>query len=175
MPPAIYGYSLGTTQSPPGEMDHTELRLPAERIAPALARASIDHIASTLPDHVAADLNLLTTEVVSNAVRHGSRSGADEIIFRIAVDDVVRVDVVDAGGLFEPPRFEPPYEIPTSSGWGLYLVDRLASAWGVEAEGDRKKVWFELDPTTIELPDLGPAESEDDVHLRRDGGERPSR
>jgi hypothetical protein len=30
------------------------------------------------------------------------------------------------------------------SGWGLFLVDALATSWGVEPEGRGKKVWFEL-------------------------------
>jgi anti-sigma regulatory factor (Ser/Thr protein kinase) len=125
----------------------TELRLAADAIAPALARAGVHHITSELPEGAAADVELLMTEVVSNAVRHASTSSADEIVIRLSADGLVRVEVVDAGALFEPPSLDPPHDARTS-GWGLFLVDRLATTWGVEAEGGRKKVWFELDPSS---------------------------
>src|ERR1043166_4659643 len=54
----------------------TELRLAADAIAPALARAGVHHITSELPEGAAADVELLMTEVVSNAVRHASTSSA---------------------------------------------------------------------------------------------------
>jgi hypothetical protein len=31
-----------------------------------------------------------------------------------------------------------------NTGWGLFLVERLASRWGVKHEGPSKRVWFEL-------------------------------
>ena len=32
----------------------------------------------------------------------------------------------------------------TESGWGLFLVERLANRWGVRHDGDATHVWFEL-------------------------------
>jgi anti-sigma regulatory factor (Ser/Thr protein kinase) len=124
----------------------SELRLPADSIAPALARAGLRSVTRGLPDRAAADLALLTTEIVSNAVRHASRSPGDEIILRVAADDdIVRVEVVDGGELFEPLPAGGPWDV-RSDGWGLYLVDALAKAWGIEEEANGKRVWFELDP-----------------------------
>lgn len=57
---------------------------------------------------------------------------------------MIRVEVVDGGSLFKPPVLDGPHDV-WSSGWGLFLVDRLARAWGNEAEGTGKRVWFELD------------------------------
>jgi hypothetical protein len=34
--------------------------------------------------------------------------------------------------------------MPESSGWGLYLVERLAERWGVDRRPDGNEVWFEL-------------------------------
>ena len=55
----------------------------------------------------------------------------------------MRVEVKDGGPGFEPP---PPPSSPSesTSGWGLYLVARIADRWGVET-GDDASVWFELD------------------------------
>ena len=123
----------------------TELHLPAEAIAPALARAGIRPVTAGLPDRVAADVALLTTEVVSNAVKHASTRPSDEITLRISNADAVRVEVVDCGDLFEPPAEHTAWEARTY-GWGLFLVNSLARTWGIEREGTGKKVWFELDP-----------------------------
>jgi anti-sigma regulatory factor (Ser/Thr protein kinase) len=123
----------------------TQLRLPAESIAPALARAGIRPITDGLPERTAADVALLTSEIVSNAVQHVSGTPGDEIIVRIGGDEVIRVEVVDCGVLFDPPVPRQPWDA-RSNGWGLYLVDSVARAWGVESEGPGKKVWFELDP-----------------------------
>jgi anti-sigma regulatory factor (Ser/Thr protein kinase) len=90
------------------------------------------------------DLELLVTEVVTNAVRHGGRGAADEIVVRMWADGGVHVEVVDTGSPFEPPA-GPERVQPSASGWGLFLLDRLTSAWGVEAEPGGKKVWFDLD------------------------------
>ena len=53
----------------------------------------------------------------------------------------LRVEVLDEGAGFDP------LDGSTDAafgGWGLRLVDQLAAAWGVEREGARNKVWFEL-------------------------------
>ena len=123
----------------------TELHVPAGPIAPTLARASVRTAAAGLPDDAAADLALLVTEVVTNAVRHAAQGSIDDVIVRVAADDRVRVEVVDPAPTFDPPVRGEPFE-NRPSGWGLFLLDRLASAWGVVPEGRGKKVWFELDP-----------------------------
>jgi len=124
---------------------HTQLRLPAESIAPALARAGIRPVTDGLSERAAADIALLTSEIVANAVQHASETAADEVIVRIGGDDMIRVEVLDCGVLFDPPTPRRPWDA-RPNGWGLYLVDSVARAWGVESEGPGKKVWFELDP-----------------------------
>jgi anti-sigma regulatory factor (Ser/Thr protein kinase) len=124
----------------------TELRLPAEPIAPALARAGIRSVTHDLGDRTSADVALLTTELVTNAVQHASSTTADEVIVRIAADDAVRVEVHDCGTLFEAPAPREPWDA-RANGWGLFLVDSVARAWGIDADRAGKKVWFELDPS----------------------------
>lgn len=56
------------------------------------------------------------------------------------------VEVVDHGSGFDPKL--PPAPPPTrqAGGWGLYLLDRVATAWGVERPANSTSVWFELNP-----------------------------
>ena len=56
--------------------------------------------------------------------------------------NAVRVEVSDSGPGFEPPP-QPEEPIVAPSGWGLYLVERLADRWGVDSSGG-SAVWFEI-------------------------------
>ena len=89
------------------------------------------------------DATLLVSELVTNAVRHAPREGLPKIELRLKVDPArVRVVVSDPGtGFVAKPRLPTASE---SSGWGLYLVDRLADRWGIITR-DRSEVWFEID------------------------------
>src|SRR3954464_10474862 len=73
-------------------------------------------------------VSLLTSELVGNAVRHaGPLNPTERIVFHARMtDDHVRVEVADHGPGFDP---EIRHETP---GFGLRLVDKLASRWGVE-------------------------------------------
>jgi hypothetical protein len=53
----------------------------------------------------------------------------------------VLTEVTDEGPGFDPARTGQPRD---ASGWGLFLVERLAHRWGVRQEGDATRVWFEL-------------------------------
>jgi anti-anti-sigma factor len=102
-------------------------------------------------------LELLASEVISNARRHGPPGGV--VAVRVeprAGADCIRVTVTDESP--RPPRVRRPP--PTQPGGrGMVLVDRCASAWGVDlhADGAGKAVWFEL--LTAPEPD-GPAGSQ---------------
>jgi two-component sensor histidine kinase len=96
-----------------------------------------------LPDRAQADVALLTSEVVTNAVQHAS-SGGDDIVVRLNVDRVVHVEVAGSNPVFPSSRLSGPTS-GIHGGWGLCLLDSVADAWGVDDEGDGKKVWFELD------------------------------
>jgi anti-sigma regulatory factor (Ser/Thr protein kinase) len=90
---------------------------------------------------VVADAELLTSELVSNAVRHAELDPSQEIVVRIVADGNVRVEVADPGPPFDVDLREPSTD---SSGWGLLLLDEIATSWGVELEGSGKRVWFEV-------------------------------
>ena len=102
--------------------------------------------APTAPRQVLDDAMLLTSELVTNAVGHAGRSSDDPIELTVFVDsDVLRVSVRDRGPGFDPRQVRARSE---EGGWGLDLVERLSSRWGVGRHPDGSEVWFEID-----LPD----------------------
>jgi anti-sigma regulatory factor (Ser/Thr protein kinase) len=57
---------------------------------------------------------------------------------------MIRVEVHDEGTGFDPSELPPPSANDArETGWGLVLVDRLSSRWGVE-RGAGFTVWFEV-------------------------------
>jgi anti-sigma regulatory factor (Ser/Thr protein kinase) len=121
----------------------TELNLrltPGPEAIPA-ARKALDGLGELLERTVWEDLRLLVTELVTNGVRHGSTRGAVTVSVTVG-DDLVRVEVFDHGRGFSPPEAPMPRG-DGSGGWGLQLVDRVATSWGVEIN-DTTCVWFEL-------------------------------
>lgn len=112
--------------------------------AASQARAVVDRqLGRSVPGKVLDDATLLVSELVTNAVRHALRTGVPEVELRIGNErDRIRVVVSDPGdGFVVQPRLPTASE---SSGWGLYLVDRIADRWGVVTR-DRNEVWFEID------------------------------
>lgn len=83
---------------------------------------------------------LLTSEVVSNAVRHAADELGIDLRLDLA-DDVLRVEVHD-GGAGDPQLQHPPHG--SLGGRGLLLVDALARRWGADRDSTGKVVWFEL-------------------------------
>lgn len=120
--------------------------LPASSSAPSLARACLSAAAPglTSDEGVAEHLLLLTTELVSNAIKHSGIRPGEDIILRVDREETIRVEVLDTGPGFSPRRARSPS--PPRPGWGLRVTEALAKAWGVEREGARTKVWFELEP-----------------------------
>jgi signal transduction histidine kinase len=122
-----------------------EYNLPPAPPAPSLARDVVRSVVPPLSDAAAHSVLLMTSEIVSNALRHGRPQASQEVALRVdRRPHNVRVEVLNDGPAFVPERPDKPTEA-RDSGYGLYLVDRLSTAWGVEAEGERTKVWFELD------------------------------
>lgn len=89
------------------------------------------------------DASLLASELMTNAVRHGSgivrlRVETDEGRLHVAVhDDLDKRPVVNHVGAASP------------GGRGMWIVESIAHDWGTDDDGDTpgKTVWFEL--TTV--------------------------
>ena len=127
-----------------------EQRLPRLARSARTARRAIRDVAHAHRlDHDAAEL--LVSEVVGNAVRHGgSGSGSDDLVLRaFAAGGVLRVEVDDGSTRLPGSAGDPgPY---SDSGRGLLLIDALASQWGAHAIPGGKRVWFEVDPASAAL------------------------
>ena len=110
--------------------------------APGDARRAVEErFTGVLGADALASVQLLVTELVSNAVRHGGAAEGQEIALHLATAPAcIRVEVCDPGPGFEAGRPQPYGE----GGYGLFLVDEVASRWGVSA-GDGTCTWFELD------------------------------
>ena len=134
----VVGYHRQVAPDRPRRLD---VHIPATREAARKARRALSKLALPLP--LAIDAQVAISELVSNSVRHAGLSPSD--LIRITADwsgARLRVHVRDtrrgarptvfAGSIRPAPGAE--------SGWGLYLVDRVASRWGTSADG----YWFEL-------------------------------
>ena len=116
-----------------------DIKLPRSKAAPGEAREVLaDTYRSALGEDELYTALLLTSELVSNAVRHGE--GA--ITLRADLDENrLLVEVIDEGGGLEHVLREREFE--NVEGWGLRLVDRQSSRWG--AHEGTTHVWFELE------------------------------
>jgi anti-sigma regulatory factor (Ser/Thr protein kinase) len=109
--------------------------------APSQARAVVDDELRPLARKIREDAALLVSELVANAVRHVPTNEHLQLELRTEPGRI-RVAVSDPGGGFQPaPRLP---TVAEGSGWGLYLVDRIADRWGVVSK-ERNEVWFEID------------------------------
>ncbi|MGH9116645.1 MAG: ATP-binding protein [Acidimicrobiales bacterium] len=118
------------------------LALRSEPASARLARRFVDRwLGDASGSRVGDDLQLVTSELVTNAVRHSSLTG-----LRISRDgDCVLLEVDDEGG-GEPVIAD--RGAPTAlSGRGLVIVDRLVHRWGwLRLPDGGKRVWCALCP-----------------------------
>jgi len=113
--------------------------LPADPTSARAARTLLRQALGEDADGLLFAIELLVSEVVSNAVRHAS--SAPRIEAHLGPDSV-RVAVYDADPRL-PERREP--DVGRPGGRGLHLLDQIASRWAAEPSGSGKVVWFELD------------------------------
>ena len=116
------------------------LTLDATTTAPGRARAAVRASAVGLDRDELRQLELLVSELVGNSVLHAATGRPSEIRVLVVVDaDTRHVAVTDCGPGFQPA--EPPVPHATG-GFGLVIVDRIATRWGTTHGG--RRVWFEL-------------------------------
>ncbi|WP_435133639.1 ATP-binding SpoIIE family protein phosphatase [Actinacidiphila sp. bgisy144] len=113
---------------------------------PGQIRAAREDIRSLLHDWASPDqfesAVLLVSELVTNVLVHTD----DDAVLAAEVIGMpgtrrLRVEVADRSDDMPHPRS--PGEL-ASSGRGLFLIEELADAWGVEPRGDGKSIWFDL-------------------------------
>ncbi|MEV7791514.1 SpoIIE family protein phosphatase [Streptomyces sp. NPDC087512] len=120
-PSDVAYWSLAPEDAAPGQ---------ARRLARrALARWGMEELTDSV--------ELLVSEVVTNAVRYASRP----VSLRLLRTDVLRCEVGD--DVPQLPRLRQA-RATDEGGRGLYLVNRLARRWGATRLSTGKVVWFEL-------------------------------
>jgi anti-sigma regulatory factor (Ser/Thr protein kinase) len=125
------------------EREDIVFSVPGGPLAPSRVRSqAYDALGEHLSEDRLADLSLLLSEVVTNSVRHGRVAEDGRIDVTLEVKPTaVRATVTDTGvqGNIQPRT--PDYE--DGGGFGLFLVDMLASDWRAE-HTPGLVVWFEL-------------------------------
>jgi anti-sigma regulatory factor (Ser/Thr protein kinase) len=122
-----------------------EFAIAADASAPAKARAAVGQQleAQAVPENTQRAVLLVVSELVSNAVVHGSLEG-DEVGVMCSVGrGLVRITVSDAARTPTYPEMRPP-DTRRSAGRGLQLVDRHASCWTERIVNGRREVVAEL-------------------------------
>ena len=118
------------------------LELPAEPHSAKVARDAVAGLDGHLGD-VFGDVVLVISELVTNSVRHAGLDATEPV--QLSVN--VRGRHGAGGGARPRPGLraargaEDPAHV---GGWGLVLVEQLATRWGVEHDGEANVVWCEL-------------------------------
>jgi serine/threonine-protein kinase RsbW len=109
--------------------------------APRLARQALERLREIRS--VREDALLVASELTSNAVRHSGAAPAGEIELRAQlVPNGILIEVIDEGRSGDVPHARKS-EAATPGGFGLPVVEAIASRWGSERlRGTR--VWAEL-------------------------------
>ncbi|HEX2575621.1 MAG TPA: ATP-binding protein [Aquihabitans sp.] len=128
---------MGVVEDP----EDAVLHLPSEVASVAEARAFVADAVRRWGIDPPEALPLLTSEVVTNAVVH---TDGQWVVIRVCrAGDLARVEVRDRAP--DPPQVRE-LDPRAPGGFGMWLVEQLARAWGVSAIAeDGKVVWFELD------------------------------
>jgi anti-sigma regulatory factor (Ser/Thr protein kinase) len=116
-----------------------KLSVPASAIGASIARAGIRPALNDMSKPEQEIVELLAASLVTNAVRHSGMSEPDVVEVAVYRNDAraVRIEVTDIGPGFAPASV-------SHRGFGLQVLDLLASRWGVDHELGRTTVWFEL-------------------------------
>jgi len=118
------------------------LTLEPNEDAPSHARLAIAELLGQTDEDVLERTTLLTSEVVTNSVKHAD---TDEIRIEIRpAEGSVAVLVADDGPGFAPVAL-PGTIADTNGGFGLPLLDTLSESWGSGYDTEAW-VWFEIWP-----------------------------
>jgi anti-sigma regulatory factor (Ser/Thr protein kinase) len=122
------------------------VRLVAEPRSVGEARAWLTSTASDLIGvSRLSTLQLVISEIVTNAIRHGG-AGGEILLAATPKEDYLCVQVTDEGQGFAPRPGALSSE--EHGGFGLFIVEQLTRRWGVTRENRRTRVWFEFDYDT---------------------------
>ena len=162
---ALRGFEAGSQRDDTAvlavaRLEPGELALSGGPEAVGLARAAVRaRLEPLLSRERLSDVLLMTSELVTNAIRHGRAAGVDDRIrLRVIHDGTrTRIEVRDAGPGFSARPPGPSGE----GGMGLGLVDGLADAWGTDRRERRHSCgsrWSRIGPVRRYTDDRSPGE-----------------
>ncbi len=123
---------------PIGQLPSMSFQVGRTSAGPGLARHALAEWLSTMPcpDRVAADAELVVSELATNAVMHADSA---PIITASINDGRLRIEVHDDDR--QPPRTR---TLDGYGGWGLRFVAAVTDRWGWIPTSSGKLVWAEL-------------------------------
>jgi hypothetical protein len=119
---------------------HAVFSLPWSDHSPALARRHIEGFTSVGHVDCSAELLIVGSELVANAVMHG---GEPIVLTLDADDERVTLEVTDGDARVDRVAPRQP-DSPNPGGRGLRIIATLAEHWGVEPRAGGKAVWAQL-------------------------------
>jgi anti-sigma regulatory factor (Ser/Thr protein kinase) len=117
--------------------------LPAHPVSVAVARSFVRGLRSCIDEERLHRLELIMSEVVTNAIRYGSPQPGD----RVDVELVVTAGSVTGSVYDRGPAFNPPTAVPRTDqigGFGLHIIGQLTSTWTLERCDLGNQVTFTL-------------------------------
>lgn len=113
--------------------------LPRDSTAAAQARWHVREVATSAIE--AADAELVVTELITNAWKHGR--GEDPIRLRIEIrEEFLHLEV--CGQAISDPTPRKGDDDSEAGGRGLLLIEGLVDRWGYERDGDVLCVWADV-------------------------------
>lgn len=115
--------------------------LPAHPVSVAVARGLLRGLRVHVDAERLERLELIVSEAVTNAVRHGSPRPQDRVGVEVLVAArSVTCHVDDCGHAFTPPTTAP--ALDRIGGFGLHIIAELAGSWSLERREAGNRVTF---------------------------------
>ncbi|MEU8266667.1 ATP-binding protein [Sphaerisporangium sp. NPDC049002] len=120
--------------------------LPGTPASASSARAYVRELLGAAGWREVDEVELLVSELFANAARHSDSGRRESGVVRVVVTHTghaLRVEVIDEGSSDHTPRVQQA-NADGEGGRGLWLVDQIASSWGVREAPAGRAVWFEI-------------------------------
>ncbi len=150
---AVSAWALARGEWAPEAVRSAKWEFAADQDAPAQARhALLSELGELLSPTEAANLELVVSELVTNAIRHAGRTSEDDVVnvYAAVAPDRLRIEVCDPGCGFPPAARQIREFGDGFGGVGLVLLDRLADVWGTDRD-EVFCVWAEFKRSGMEV------------------------
>jgi anti-sigma regulatory factor (Ser/Thr protein kinase) len=127
-----------------GRTGRLDVSFPLEAVSVRRARYALhEQLVGDVADAVCEAAELLVSELVGNSVKHSGTGPRGSVRLQSQLSPTrLRIEVSDGGHAHALTVSRP--EFLAESGYGLFLVDRVASRWGYSTSAGTL-VWFEID------------------------------